>query len=96
MSNALNTSELSKIIYANAEEWHVAASGMKVEDEALHIFWRSLSQYYKAHGKINPKDLGNACNLGARIFVSFRKKRMPGLELLESYLFEETLEGAKR
>lgn len=92
----LNASELSKIIFANAEEWHVAASGMKVEEEALHIFWRSLSQYYKAHGRIPSSDMGKTCNLGARIFVSFRKPNMPGLELLQNFLLEETMEGVKR
>lgn len=92
----LNASELSKIIFANAEEWHVAASGMKVEEEALHIFWRSLSEYYKSHGKIPNSDMGKTCNLAARIFVSFRKPNMPGLEMLENFLLEETIEGIKK
>jgi len=88
----LNASELSKIIFRNAEEWHVAATGMLVEDEALHIFWRSLAEYCQDNEKPEISDLKEICSIGARIFDAFDKPKMPDVEMVEALLYEETIE----
>jgi hypothetical protein len=70
---------------------------MSAEDQALDIFWTSLSEYLKTEGDMQLKEVKEACFMAARVFCTlFPQPDLPDADKLAEHFIDETVKEWRR